>query len=207
MPAYETDNEQIEILKKWWADYGKWVVMAVIIGLAVGLGWRYWQRQQVVNHQQASLLFQQLVVADSQSKSDTVMQMAAEITKRYAQSEYAALANLMAAKNAVLQNNNDAAIQKLQWAMDHSDNKSIKQIARLREARVLLTQNKAQEAQKVLSIVNDKTFQPAIDEVQGDIYTALGDPVKAHQSYQAAQIGLSAVLGEDRLLSMKLAQP
>lgn len=207
MPAYETDNEQLDQLKKWWVTNGTWVTIAVVIGLLAGFGWRYWQQQQSDRRQQASLLYQQLIGADSQNKRDEVIQIAAEMTKRYPQTEYASISNLFAAKTAVAQNNNDAAIPKLQWVIDHSKNPSLKQIARLREARVLLAINKAAEAQKLLATIDDKVYQPAIDEVQGDIYTALGDRAKARQSYQAAQVGLSAVLGEDPLLSMKLAQP
>lgn len=207
MPAYETDNEQIEMLKKWWKDYGKWVVMAVVLGLIVGFGWRYGQQSQAERRQQTSLLYQQLIVADSQNNRDTVMQISAEITKRYPRASYAALANLIAAKTALAQNNSEIAVQKLQWVVDHSKNASLKQMARLRAVRILLGQNKITEAQKQLLIVDDKTFQPAIDEIQGDIYRAEGETQKARQSYQAAQVKLSAVLGEDMLLSIKLAQP
>jgi predicted negative regulator of RcsB-dependent stress response len=207
MPTYETDNEQMEMLKKWWRDYGKWLVIAVIIGLAAGLGWRYWQQQQIRVRQQASLLYQQLIVADSQKNRDTVMQMATELTQRYPHTEYAALGNLVAAKSAMNANNLAVAQQKLQWTREHSQVEAVRQIARLRESRVLLAQNKPAEAQKLLSVVEDKSFQPAIDEVQGDIYLALGDSTKAHQSYQSAQTGLSALGGEDVLLSLKLAQP
>ncbi len=207
MPTYETDNEQREMLKKWWRDYGKWLVVAVIIGLAAGLGWRYWQQQQVRVRQQASLLYQQLIVADSQKNRDTVTQMAAELTERYPNTEYAALGNLVAAKSAVNANNLVGAQQKLQWTLEHSKAEAVRQIARLRESRVFLAQNKPAEAQKLLSVVEDKSFQPAIDEVQGDIYLALGEAAKAHQSYQSAQTGLSAAGGEDVLLSLKLAQP
>lgn len=205
MPAYETDSEQIELFKKWWGDYGKWIIIAVVVGLLAGLGWRYWQQQQVEQRQQASLLYQQLIVAERNNTPDAALQMAMEITKRYANMEYAGLANLIAAKIAVAQNNNGLAEQKLQWVIEHSRNASIKQIARLRQARILLSQNKMAQAQQLLTIVDDKTFQPAIDEIQGDIYTALGDTAKARQSYQAAQAGFSAVLGEDMLLSLKLA--
>lgn len=207
MPAYETDSEQMETVKKWWGEYGKWLMAAVIIALAVSLIWRYVQHQQQATDQKSSLLYQQLTLANNQKNPDTVIQMSTEMTKRYPKTEYAVLGNLIAAKAALTQNKNDLAQQKLQWVVDHASNMSMKQIARLREARVLLAQNQAASAQKVLAIVDDKTFQPAIDEIQGDIYSAQGNPTKARQSYQAAQTGYSSVVGEDRLLTLKLAQP
>ncbi len=137
----------MEMLKKWWRDYGKWLIVAVIIGLAAGSGWRYWQQQQVRVRQQASLLYQQLMVADSQKNRDTVTQMAAELTERYPNTEYAALGNLVAAKSAVNANNLAGAQQKLQWTLEHSKAEAVRQIARLRASRVLLAQNKPGEAQ------------------------------------------------------------
>lgn len=204
---YETDQEQIETLKQLWRDYGKWIILTIIIGLALGFGWRYWQQQQWAHRQQASLMYQQLLAADSEKKSDVVMQMAGEMVKRYPQTEYAQLANLMAAKAAVSTNNFDAAAQKLTQVMNHSKNKSVQQIARLRLARVLLMQGNAQEALKTLAVVTDKIYQPLADEITGDIYMALHDGAKARAAYQAAQLGLSSVGGEDRLIAMKLAQP
>lgn len=207
MPAYETDQEQIELIKKWWNDYGKIVLVAIAIGLVAGFGWRYWIKQQNISHQQASLMYQQLLVADSQNTPDTVTQMAGEMQKHYPKTEYANLANLVAAKVAVNQNDLPAALQKLQWVMNHSHLKSLQQIARLRAARILTAQQKMPDALLLLATVDDSTFQPLIDEVKGDIYVAQGDSDKARQSYQAAQVGLSAIVGEDALIAMKLAQP
>jgi predicted negative regulator of RcsB-dependent stress response len=207
MPAYETDSEQIELFKKWWGDYGKWIIIAVVIGLAIGLGWRYWQQQHLVQRQHASLLYQQLLTADNQNNAETVMQMSAELIQRYPRLEYAALAGLLAAKAAVTQDKPTVAIEKLQWVRAHSGNASLRQIARLREARLLLAQHQIPQAQKLLTTVDDPIYQPAIDEVQGDIQWALNDRAKARQLYQSAQAGFSAILGEDKLLLMQLAQP
>lgn len=207
MPAYETDGEQIEAFKKIWKDYGRWIIIAVIFGLAIGLGWRYWQQQQIEHRQQASLLYQQLLGANEQNKADTVLQMSTELTRRFPQTGYAEFANLLAAKTAVAQNNLPMATEKLQWVIDHAHNPALKQIARLRAARILLAQKKPADAQKLLSVVDDKIYQSEIDEVQGDIYATLGDSAKARRSYQTAQVELSSTLGEDPYLSMKLAQP
>lgn len=206
MPAYETDHEQIEILKKWWADYGKLVLVAILIGLSIGFGWKYWRGQQVVAHQKASMLYQQLIVADSEKNKDSVLQINAEITKRYPRTEYANMADLFAAKAAMSQNNTDLAWQKLQNVMKNSKITALKQIARLRAARILVEQKKMQPALDLLATVDDKTFQPMIDEVKGDIYFAMGNPGKARELYQSAKVELSSLSGEDKLLSMKLAQ-
>ncbi len=206
MPAYETDQEQMEMLRKWFKENGKWLLTAIVVGIIAGFGWHVWQKQNTQRNTQASSLYEQLLTANEQNNPQTINQMTAEIVKRYPKTEYAVLANLIAAKTAVYQNNNSDALNKLQWAIDHSAATSLRQIARLRKARVELSLNQPDAAQKTVSVVDNKTYQPAIDEVQGDIYSAKGDAVKAHQYYQSAQSGFSALLGEDVLLSLKIAQ-
>jgi predicted negative regulator of RcsB-dependent stress response len=39
---YETDDEKVEAIKKWWKDNGISVATGVVIGLAVVFGWRAW---------------------------------------------------------------------------------------------------------------------------------------------------------------------
>lgn len=207
MPASLTDNEQIELFKKWWRDYGKFVAIAVLIGLAAGLGWRYWHQQQDKMHAQASMLYQQLLTSANQQQNDSVQQMSAEITKRYPNTEYASLANLLSAKSLVNQSQLDAALGKLQWVMDHSKLTSFQQIARIRAARLMLSQKKYDQSLSLLATVNDKAFQPLIDELTGDVYWAQGMNDKAQQAYQKAQQGFSTISGEDLLLSLKLSQP
>lgn len=207
MPASLSDREQIEELKRYWQDYGKYIVIAVIIGLGVGLGWRYWHQQQDKMHAQASYMYQQLLTAANQQQAETVKQMSGEITKRYPQTEYASLANLMAAKTLIGQDQKDQALEKLNWVMTHSRIASFQQIARLRSARILLTEKKYDQSLKLLDVMDDKTFQPLVDEVRGDVYLAQGQGDKAQQSYSKAQKSLSASSGEDILLSLKLSQP
>lgn len=206
MPAYETDQEQMEMLRKWFKENGKWLLTAIVFGILAGFGWHIWQKQNNQRNEQASSLYEQLLAANEQNNPQTINEMSEEMVKRYPKTEYAALATLIAAKTAIYQNNNSGALNKLQWVIDHSASASLRQIARLRRARVQLSQNQPDEAQKTLSIVNDKTYQPAIDEVQGDIYSAKGDSAKAHQYFQSAQSGFSSLLGEDMLLSLKIAQ-
>jgi predicted negative regulator of RcsB-dependent stress response len=205
VPALQTDREQIELIKNWWREYGKYVTVAIVVGVLLGLGWQFWHQQQNKMRVQASMLYQQLLAAASQQKNDAVKQISAEITKRYPQMEYASLANLMAAKSLMSERQEEPAFQKLKWVMDHSQLASFQQIARIHAARIRLAQKNDKEALNLLNTVNDKAFQPLIDEVKGDIYLSQGNNAQARQAYLNAQQGLSSALGEDLLLSLKLS--
>ena len=42
MNEFVTDDEQVERIKKWWADNGSSVIAGLVIGIGGLLGWRYW---------------------------------------------------------------------------------------------------------------------------------------------------------------------
>ncbi len=207
MSAYPTDQEQIEVLKRWWRDYGKFLLIAIIVGAAAGLSWRYWHQQQDSHIQKASSLYQQILVENNNKKPELVENMIQEMQRNYSDTIYASMSNLLMAKIAIEKNQYNMALQKLEWVKDKTHVPSIQQIARLRIARILLEQKKMQAALDILAKVYDSSYQPLIDSVKGDIYLALGEREKAQQVYQTAQIGLSSLVGQDLLTAMKLAQP
>ena len=46
MAEYETEEQQVEALKQWWADNGRAVLMGIGLGLVAIFGWRGWQGHQ-----------------------------------------------------------------------------------------------------------------------------------------------------------------
>lgn len=201
-----SDKEQIEVFKKWWRDYGRSITCAVVVGLLIGLGWRYWHQHQAHYAQQASTIYYQLQVANQQNQTAQVQSLTSQLMQQYARTPYASLAALFAAKQAVSQNHYADALQQLQWVMQHSRLSSIKQIARLRAARVLLAQQQSQAALQLLQHVDDVAYQPLIDHVKGDIYAAMGNGAAAQQAYQTAQNEAHAAGIVDPVLQMKVSQ-
>jgi len=202
-----TDSEQIAMIKKWWKDYGRAIAVAVAIGLIVGFGWRYWSQHKVERAQQASVLYQQLSVADFQKQPKVAMVFANKLKQEYSHSPYASYAAFWAAKKAVNNKNLPLALKNCRWVVTNGRVKSLKQIARIRAARILLAQKKLKAAMTMLDRVNDKTFMPLINNVKGDIYTAMGEHKAARKAFESAKAGMSASIGVvDPLLDMKLAQ-
>jgi predicted negative regulator of RcsB-dependent stress response len=201
-----SDFEQKEMLKKWWNDYGKQIAIAVIIGLIIGFVWRHWQQHKVKEALQASRLYQQVTIAEQAKDASKVQQFSSQLLRQYPKSSYASLTALFQARDAVQKGDFSAAIQHLQWVLLHSGWKPVRQIARIREARILLQQNKANEALALISVIEDKSFEPLIKQVEGDIYKALGQNNKANTDYQMAKKGLEQMGVKDPVLEMKLAQ-
>lgn len=206
MRDYTTDQEQIEIIKQWWNDYGKYLLIAIFAGVLLGFGWRSWHGHQITNNLAASELYQQLLVADASMNQEQVNKLGEALTNNYKRSPYAVMANLILAKNSVENNDLVTAKRQLEWIMKYGYTKSFQQIARIRLARVLLAQKKTTEALAILNKMDDADFSPEINSVKGDIYMAMSDEQNAKKSYQLAQQELLQHSMEDTVLKLKLEQ-
>jgi hypothetical protein len=115
-------------------------------------------------------------------------------------SAYAALATLRLAKLAVDRGDLVTATQQLQWVIDHAQLDELRDIARLRLARVLFAAGQATEAEKLLERVNLASLTAEREELRGDLYLAGNDPARARTAYAAAL----AAGGSSPLLRIKL---
>ncbi|MCX7120486.1 MAG: tetratricopeptide repeat protein [Gammaproteobacteria bacterium] len=205
LDGYVSEKEQIESIRKWWRANGKFLIIAIILGLGIGFAFRYWHTLKIRRETQASAIYQSVLDADTQNKITTAQGGAEILIKEFSSSPYAALGALLFAKEAVAQNNLPAALVKLQWVIDHADQKRLQQIARLNSARILLSQGKAADALAQLKTVNDKSFMPAIDWVKGDIYKQEGNAAKATEHYTKAKTALMGFDAAEALLTQQLA--
>lgn len=182
-----TDKEQIEEIKKWWNDYGKAITIAVIVGLVIGFGWRYWNRYRTAEENTASYIYQQQLQATAQEQEGPVMAYAAQLRDKFGGTVYATLASFMAARVAVINKKYAEASTNLSWITQKSDNAAFRQIARIRNARVLIQMKEPALAMRMISTVDDKRYQPMIDSVKGEIYSAQGNTKAAQQAFAQAK--------------------
>lgn len=200
-----SEKEQVDLVKKWWNNYGISIVIAIIIGVGLGYGWRYYKSYHQQRAEQASSLYQQAFNLVAAKTFTAVPNYTAAIIKQYPSSPYAVLSKMLLAKIAVSHNKYALAKQDLQWALKHSKIASLKQIARIRIAAIDLQLAQADDALKVLKTVDDKTFMPMINSLIGDAYHKQGNMKKAQDYYQKAQSGYSSLGINNQIVTMKLA--
>ena len=164
-----TNKEQIELLKKWWHDYGKSILIAIIIGLGGGYGWRYYKQYEATQQVQASALYQQVLQADYSNNNKDSVAKSKQIVKQYPSTAYATAARFILAKEAVVQHNYPLALTHLDWIIQHNKSTSLRAIARLRAARVLVQQNKLVAAKAMLQKIKDKAFVTTAQLAQDQI--------------------------------------
>lgn len=184
--AYTSESEQIEHVKKIAREYGGPVLLGVVLALVIGFGWRAWQAREERILEHASMRYEQLITNVVNGNTDAVQIQAMRLMKRYPRTPYAQLAALQLARQDVYENKFSDAETQLRWVMKHGNNPALRQVARIRVARVLIAENQAQQALDLLNKVDDKAFDSAIWETKGDAYKALNNTDQAKIAYQNA---------------------
>lgn len=203
---YVSDKEQVEMLRKWWRENGKFTLGSIAVALALSAGWRYWQNAKIQDRAAASVVYEQMLNQEANHNYQAVETNLIDLQVNHPHTPYAALASLIAAQNAVKDNKLDIALQKLNWVIHNSRNDDFVQIAKMRLARVYLSLKKYDDALTVLNVVTVKGYLPLIQEIKGDVYLAKGDINNARTFYQNALNSLPRSAPNRSLLEMKLNQ-
>ena len=188
MEIYETEEEQVDALKKWWKENGRATITGVIVGIAIILGWNFWQRYNQDRNLQASALYEQLLTAAEAGKSESGEKIAQRIEEQFEGTAYGTYANLIKAKIKVEQNDLDAAEQILKKTTASSDTE-LSHVARLRLIRILLAKGEYEQGLQLIAEVDPGKlagFSGAYDELKGDLYVALNSLGEARTAYQSA---------------------
>lgn len=186
MDSNLSNKEQAALFKQWVKEYGPSILIALVLGLGINYGWRYYKQSQARTAITASNLYNELVAYQFEKKTKLFNATATKLKQDYSATPYATLAELFAAKQAVIEKAYPKAITALQWVISNSKVAGMQQIARIRMARIQLQQGKNAKALTTLKTTNDKSFSAVIDQVKGDAFLAQGNKDKAKYFYHQA---------------------
>ena len=203
MEIYQTEEEQIQRIKDLWKKYGKSLLLGIGITIVIIFSWKYWQQRELVSESDASIIYNGMVTAVIEKNPELVQQQAQQLIKRHASSPYAKLAAMMLAKQNIEAGKLSAATKHLQWVIDKASSNAIKQLAKIRLARVYLALTKPQQTLDLLAKVNDKSFLPLIYATRGDSYAQLGKKTKARLAYDSALKHMPSTTGIGSFITMK----
>jgi predicted negative regulator of RcsB-dependent stress response len=202
---YLSDKEQWERVKAWLRDNGLWIIAGVAVGAAVLGGWRWYQDHVDQVGSQASTKYAQAVEAFGRGDRTQAFVLLGELERDYSSSPYVDQGRLMAARVYVDSGDLDKAATELKAVIDHSKDADLALIARLRLARVEISQNKADAALAVLNGLQAGAFESRYHEIMGDAYFAKGDKATALKEYLKAKVGDFGGSGDSRALDLKIS--
>lgn len=186
MAIYETEEEQVEALKRWWRENGRSTLTGVIVGIAIIVGWNLWQDYKQNQALQASALYAQLLKAHDEDNRESVEKIAERITEQFGGTAYSDYAKLFAAKVKVQQGNLDEAKHILEAVVKNGD-EDIANAGKLGVIRILLAKGEYEQGLQMIAEASyGDGFSGAYNELQGDLYVALERFGEARTAYQAA---------------------
>ncbi len=204
METYDSEQEQVEAVKKWWKENGRSVIAGLVIGIGGMVGWKSWVGYQEVQAVSASTAYDQLVQMIESNRHDEASQHGDRLVQAYPGSAYAGLSSLLLARVAMQQGDTDAARQHLQWVADHAGFPELRHIAALRLARLLLQDGQTDAALTLLDDQAPQGFEAAYAETRGDALLAKRDIGGARAASTQALASLSVASAARELLQMKL---
>ncbi|MFO1388822.1 YfgM family protein [Cellvibrio sp.] len=194
MSVHLTEEEQLEVLKRWWKDYGKTVITGIVAAVVVYFAWTTWQEKQHSKAESASVQYDELIKILNVEQGKTLTDadkanaehIANELKEKNGKSLYAQGAAFYLAKAAVDAGNLDKAVTELRWILAGKPDLATAQLAHARLARVYVAKGSYPEALAQLSEEPSKAFASEYSEVRGDILKAQGDKAAAATAYKKA---------------------
>jgi predicted negative regulator of RcsB-dependent stress response len=199
----QSEKEQIEEMKAWWAENGRYVIAGVVIAVGLLIGFSQYKSSKLEAQIEASELFESLAEHVYEGDLDDAQSVADELANNYANTAYAAQSKLAMARLYMDKNRDQDAADALRELLAMRGNGALKQIGRLRLARVLLYQDKPQEVVDLLADQENAAFAGLYAEMRGDAYAALGQVAEAGDAYRVAMADTTQTVNR-ALVQMKL---
>ncbi len=198
------EQEQVDALKAWWKENGKWVIGAVVVGLLGFAGIKFWKDHQANQAAEAGRLYVEVLKQTSTNDAKRISDAADALVSRYGSSAYAPRAQLLAAQANLQSRDSARAKMQLQWVIEHSSETGLQDTARLKLASVLLDEKKYDEALKQLDAAHPEAFTGLYSDLKGDVLSAQGKVAEARAAYQQAYDKTDAKSTYRNLIQLKM---
>ena len=197
-------SEKFDKIKETLQKNKKIVVIAIAALFALLLLSDFYNDSKVRKSEQASELFQQLLVSKT-SDIDKLKSIADDLMNDYSSTPYAARAQIIYVKTFIKNNEvNDDVTKRLLWASDNSVEPSIQSLSNYYLGLMALSVNSFEEASRFANQIKSKGFQGFKFDLLGDIAHSEGKIEEARNHYQKAITSFSAQSDFARVIEYKL---
>ncbi|WP_435952577.1 YfgM family protein [Dryocola sp. BD626] len=201
MEVYENENDQVEAVKRFFAENGKALVVGVVLGIGALVGWRYWNSHQAESAMASSLEYQNVTSAVRADQPATLS--AAEKFAAETKNTYGALASLELAQKYVDNNDLAKAAAQLEQGLANTSDENLQALINMRLARIQVQQKQADAALKTLDSIKGEGWVAIVADLRGEALLSKGDKQGARDAWsKGAQTDASPALRE--MMQMKI---
>ena len=193
----DTEEEQVDKIKKWWNSNGKQIIGGAVLGLAGVFGWNSYG-----DYQESQALNARTLYLSYASDSSNVGAYD-KLIKDHSSSSYSDQATLLMVKYLFEAENYSLALEAIKPLMSN-ENTVIASTAILRSASLHLQLNEHNEALAILDIDAGEGFSGLFYNLTGDIYLDLNNKEEAKKYYSLAIENVTANSSLTQLIQIKL---
>ena len=193
----DTEEEQVDKIKKWWNSNGKQIIGGAVLGLAGVFGWNSYgdyQDNQALNARTLYL---------SYASDSTNIGAYDKLIKDHSSSSYADQATFLMANYLFEAGNYALALDSLKPLISR-ENVVIASTAILRSASLHLQLGEHNEALAILDVDSGEGFSGLFYNLTGDIYLDLNNKEEAKKYYSLAIDNITANSNLTQLIQIKL---
>jgi len=184
--GYETEEQQVDAIKQWWKDNGNTLVIGAVIGFAGLWGWRFYNDSVVEGQEAASQAYNAMLVQFEAQGEDADLEQVSAFIDANSDSNYAVLASLLLAKEAVAKKDFELAKSQLVQLQAQNEYAPLSPLINLRLARVEVELAQFSEALATLALITETGFVAKAEQVKGTVLLKQGDVDGARDAFQRA---------------------
>ena len=192
-----TEEEQVEQIKKWWNSNGKQIIAGAVIGLAGIWGWNTYSDYQDKQSLNARSLY--LIYASDSNNLGAYD----KLTTDFSSSTYSDQAILLMAKYLFDAGSYTQALGVIEPLINNASS-VISNTATLRAASIYLQLGQHDQALLILEEQSGDGFSGLIYNLMGDIYLDLGNRAEAQNYYSLAINNVTENSNLSQLIQIKL---
>lgn len=205
MAEYFSDDERVQVLARWWRENAIALVVSIVLAIGGVIGWRWYTEHTAATEAAASSIYFHYVELRNSTTATPADRdaVAATLDTDYRHSAYRIFTLFFRAADAATKEEYDKASAFLETALADAKDDKLRDMARVRLARVQVQLGKTDAALETLRKVEGVGFRAYVAELKGDILLGQGKRTEALEAYQAAAASADPD-ADHRLLDMKI---
>ncbi len=187
MSDYMNDDDRVQVLRQWWQENGTTLLVTLVVVVAGVIGWRWYTDYTEKREEAASTTYQQYLEARHRDAMPEQLAVPlATLDHDFSGSSYRIFTLFYRAHDAANAKQPKKAMEYLTTAIEAAKDDRLRDIARLRLARLQTQTGNTDVALETLRKVSGEGFRAYVAELKGDILLGEHKPDAALEAYRAA---------------------
>ncbi len=187
MSEYMNDDDRVLVLRRWWEGNAASMLVSLVLVIGGVIGWRWYNDYTQTREEAASSTYQRYIEARQRDASPAeVATILATLDTDFSKTGYRAFSLFYRAHDAAEAQDYAKASQYLETVINETKDDRLRDVARLRVARLQVQAGNTDAALETLRKITGQGFRSYVAELKGDILLSQQKVDEAREAYQAA---------------------